>query len=56
MGAVAHGSHGGGQGGGQAGAGLGKHQLQQPHPDALTATSKSAKTSDILFISVSPYR
>jgi hypothetical protein len=53
-GAVAHGSQagaGGGQGGGQAAtAGFGKHQLQQPQPAQLTATSRKAERSDILFI------
>lgn len=53
MGAVAHGSQGGagGQGGGQAATvGFGMHQLQQPQPAQLTATSTSAGRSDILFI------
>jgi hypothetical protein len=46
-----HGSHTG-AGGGQAatGAGFGRHQLQQPQPALLTATSTRPKTNDILFI------
>jgi hypothetical protein len=54
-GAVAHGLQTGG-GGGQAATGAGRRsQLQQQQPAGLTQRVRIAKTSDVLFMIVSPY-